>query len=297
MAALPEEILFVSECAYSPCSRPWWICRCCYRGHKYCSEACSKVARREKKRQYNRDHQQGPGREGHVERQQAYRLQQAKLGADSKKIVTDQSSLEPPFDGKLVSASEHELKLPVESSATTAEANQVDSASCRRCGRQSVLVEPLCERRRIVALLKGRARSQPHSCRPEKSTTTRQALADYMEAIRDTYVGLPITARRLRRNELELARQLYREGVASVHVEAALLVETARRVLRNKPHPIQPIRSLHDIVPIIEQARVCGVNEGYVHYLRHKLRQVLEGKGAASARAQARSRARASPWR
>lgn len=295
MAALPEEILFVSECAYPPCSTPWWICRCCYRGQKYCSEACSELARRKKKRQYNRDHQQGPGRKKHVERQQAYRLQQAKLGTCSKKIVTDQSSLKPPFDGKLVSASEHELELAAESSATTGEANQVGSASCRRCGRQSVLVEPLCKRRRIVALLKGRCRSQAHSCQPERSSTTREALADYMEAIRDTYVALPITSRRLRRNELELARQLYREGIASVHVEAALLVETARRVLRNEPHPIPPIRSLHDIVPIIEQARGCGVNEGYVHYLRHKLREVLEPKGAASARARTRSRARASP--
>ena len=79
MAAHPEEILFVSECAYPPCSRPWWICRCCYRGHTYCSEACSELARREKKRQYNRDHQQGPGREDHAERQRAHRLQQAKL--------------------------------------------------------------------------------------------------------------------------------------------------------------------------------------------------------------------------
>lgn len=295
MAALPEEILFVSECAYPHCSRPWWICRCCYCGHKYCSEACSELARREKKRQYNRRHQQGPGRENHAKRQRTRRLQQAKLGAGSKKIVTDQSSHEPPSDGKMVSASEHELELPAESSATTAEANQVDSASCRCCGRQSVLVEPLCERRRIVALLKGRARSQPHSCRPERSSRVRQA--DYMEAIRDIYVALPITARRLRHNEVKLAQQLYHEGVASVHVEAALLVETARRVLGNKPHPIQSIRSLHDIVPIIEQARGCKVNEGYVHYLRHKLRQVLEHKGTASAKARTRTRARASPCR
>lgn len=295
MAALPEEILFVSECAYPPCSRPWWICRCCYRGNKYCSKTCSELARREKKRQYNRDHQQGPGREGHAERQRARRMQQAKLGAGSKRIVTDQSSLEPPSDVKLV-VSEHELELSAESSMTTTEANQVDSASCRHCGRQSVLVEPLCERRRIVALLKGRAR-----CRPDRSSTMTlgEDFADYMEVIGDTYVALPITARRLRHNEVKLAQQLYREGVASVHVEAALLVETARRVLGNKPHPIQSIRSLHDIVPIIEQARDCKVNEGYVHYLRHKLRQVLEHKGTASAKARTRTRtrARASPRR
>ena len=50
MAAHPEEILFVSECAYAPCSKLWAICRCCYQGHQYCSKACSKLARVEKKR-------------------------------------------------------------------------------------------------------------------------------------------------------------------------------------------------------------------------------------------------------
>lgn len=59
MAVHPEENLFVSECAYSPCSIPWAISRCCYRGHRYCSKACSQLARQEKKRQYNGRHQEG----------------------------------------------------------------------------------------------------------------------------------------------------------------------------------------------------------------------------------------------
>ena len=74
MAAHPEEILFVSECAYPRCSKLWAICRRCYRGHKYCSKACSKVARVEKKRQYNCETQQGPGRDRHRDRQRALRL-------------------------------------------------------------------------------------------------------------------------------------------------------------------------------------------------------------------------------
>ena len=96
MAAHPEEILFVSECGYPPCSKLWAICRCCYRGHRYCSKACSKLARVEKKRQYNCENQQGPGRDDHRDRQRALRVRQAKSAA-SKKIVTDHTSNRTPI--------------------------------------------------------------------------------------------------------------------------------------------------------------------------------------------------------
>lgn len=286
----------MSECAYPPCSIVWAICRCCYRGHRYCSDACSERARREKKRAYNRRHQQGPGRGRHRERQRARRLRQAKRPS-SKQIVTDHSSIEPPSDGTLVGARRQELVDSAEPSARAAEVNQDGSLSCRRCGRHSVLVEPLSERKRIVALVRGRRRCQPRSAQSGESSTRRPPFANYVQAIEDIYVELPITPRPLRGNELDVARQLHLEGVRVIHIEAALLVIAARRFLGNEPLPINPIRSLHDVGPLIEQARRAGVGQGYVDYLRHKLRHVLEPYGAASANTRARPRSRGSPER
>ena len=116
-----------------------------------------------------------------------------------------------------------------------------------------------------------------------------------MEVIGDIYAELPITRRALPSNELDVVRQLHREGVRLHHVEAALLVTTARRVLGNEPQALEPMCSLRDVVPIIEQARRSGARQGYVHYLRHKLQHVLEPYGAASAKTRVRRRSRASP--
>ena len=124
-----------------------------------------------------------------------------------------------------------------------------------------------------MALLKRRTTLHPRRCQRDEGS-----FADYVKAIRDTYVSLPTTARRLQRNELKLVQHLYAQQVPSLHVEAALLVETARRVLRHEPHPKKPIRSLHQVVPLLEQVRRSAVSEGYVHYLRHKLRHVLQAK-------------------
>ena len=248
----------MSECAYPPCSKLWAICRCCYRGHKYCSKACSKLARVEKKRQHNCHDQQGPGRDDHRDRQRALRSRQAKSGSSEKKR-DGHTSIEPPSDETLDSARRQEVVLSTEPSARVSESNQDGSPCCRCCGLQSVLVEPLSERKWIVEWLRRRSpRPQPQSSQSEQSSTTRQSFSDYVGAIRDIYAELPITARALPSNE---------------------------------PQGLEPMCSLRDVVPIIEQARRAGVGQGYVDYLRHKLRHVLETYGAASAKARARSRA------
>jgi hypothetical protein len=203
--------------------------------HLYCSDACSERARREKKRDYKRRHQQGPGRDGHRERQRARRLRQAK-GPSSKQIVTDHSSTEPPSDGTLVGARRQQVARPEKPSTRAAEANQDGSLSCRRCGRHSVLVEPLSERKRIVAMVRGRRRCQPRSARSGESSTVRPPFAGYVQAIEDIYLKLPITSRALRDRELG-ARQLHGEGVRPFYIEAALLVTAARQLLATSLNP------------------------------------------------------------
>jgi hypothetical protein len=73
-------------------------------------------------------------------------------------------------------------------------------------------------------------------------------------------------------------------------------VTTARQLLRTEPQPIERIRSLRDVVPLIEQARRARVSHGYVAYLRHRLRHVLEADRDGSATPR-RRRSRASPRR
>ncbi len=186
--------------------------------------------------------------------------------------------------------------LSTEPSARVSESNQDGSPCCRRCGRHSVLVEPLSKRKQFAEML--RERGQPRrSCSDNNVTPRRQPFADYVEVIGDIYAELPITPRALPSSELDAARQLHRDGVRLHHVEAGLLVATARRVLGNEPQALKPLCSLRDVVPIIEQARRAGVGQGYVDYLWHKLRHVLETYGAASVKARARARSRASPRR
>jgi len=55
-------------------------------------------------------------------------------------------------------------------------------------------------------------------------------------------------------------------------VEAAILLASARRLLRNPQAPkLGPIRWLHYFVPVIEEIKSTPVSESYLEYLRWKL--------------------------
>jgi hypothetical protein len=82
---MDEHILRLRACHC--CYAPFWICRPCDRGQRYCSPQCRASARRQQQRQANRRHQQSPeGRLDHRDRQRAYRERCA------QRCVTDQSS-------------------------------------------------------------------------------------------------------------------------------------------------------------------------------------------------------------
>jgi hypothetical protein len=55
------------------CGKTVWICKRCDRGHRYCSEACSRAARDASKARAGRKFQKtGRGREGNARRQREY---------------------------------------------------------------------------------------------------------------------------------------------------------------------------------------------------------------------------------
>jgi hypothetical protein len=100
---------------------------------------------------------------------------------------------------------------------------------------------------------------------------------DYVEAVLDTYVSLPDTPIRTRRDDRYLAITWYRQGIMLFQVIAAMLLATQRRTFREPDAlPLEPIRSLRYFVPIVEEIQHLGIDESYLRYLQQNLSSVLE---------------------
>jgi len=99
--------------------------------------------------------------------------------------------------------------------------------------------------------------------------TSRQA---YVERVLELYRRAPETPARSSRLDRRLAEEFYERQVKIEEVEAAILLATARRLLRNSQAPkLGPIRSLHYFTAVIEEIKSAPVSEGYLEYLRQKL--------------------------
>jgi hypothetical protein len=281
MAALPEEIVFKGICDYSACWNPLWICRSCYRGQVYCSGRCSELGRKEKCRVYKQRYQQGNGRKKHNKCQNEYRLRQRKAEeAGAGKKVTDHTSPAPSSDGNLATGVAVEsVQAPDEYRET--QKPQKGLPPCQVCGRKSVLVEPLSETKRVAELFR-RGRVLRRAWNSAMRQRNRQTEADYTKAILDIFVSLPDTPRRPRRDDRYLAQQFHRQDIPLWQVETAMLLATARRVFRDEPYPLEPIRSLRYFVGSIDEVRRSGADEGYLHYLRDKLSHVVRPKPPGS---------------
>jgi len=138
------------HCGSVGCGAAFWICQCCDRGQRYCSERCRLKTRREQRREANRRHQKSEeGRLDHRDRQRAYRLRRAPAG------VTDHSRSAP--DGAdSISGPESILEAALAAAGNRPEeeldANQAIIACDRRsrpatircivCGRAGTFVDP-----------------------------------------------------------------------------------------------------------------------------------------------------------
>ena len=107
---------------------------------------------------------------------------------------------------------------------------------------------------------------------PDKTFLSQE---EFVEAVLETYVSLPETPNRARRDDRYLAIKLYRQAIPLFQVTAAMLLATARRNFREPDaEPLEPIRSLRYFVPLIEEIQRSGVDESYVDYLQQKLSPV-----------------------
>jgi len=95
----------------------------------------------------------------------------------------------------------------------------------------------------------------------------------YVQAVRSLYLQLPNTHRRFNRSDRGLASSLYQRGFSLDLVRSALLLATARRLVRNPAEPpLPPVRSLHYFLPVLDEIRLQPLPLGYLQYLEAKVR-------------------------
>ena len=101
--------------------------------------------------------------------------------------------------------------------------------------------------------------------------------AAYVAAVLTLYADLPDTHLRLSPADQSLARKLHEDSVPLPLVESALLLGTLRRLVRPSGLPPLPkIRSLAYFLPVISELQQQTLPEGYLDYLRLKLRRLAQ---------------------
>ena len=103
----------------------------------------------------------------------------------------------------------------------------------------------------------------------------------YVSAVLTLYVDLPDTPLRASASDQWLARRFHGHGVPLRVVETAMLLASLRRLIRPADAPrLSPIRSLAYFRPVIDELRTHPAPEGYLDYLRLKMRQAVAAQSA-----------------
>jgi len=101
---------------------------------------------------------------------------------------------------------------------------------------------------------------------------------EYVSRVFRLYLGPAETPTRWSRLDRRLAEELYEKRIKLEEIEAAMILASARRLLRSADAPILgPIRSLHYFLPVIDEVRSVPVSAGYMQYLRGKLAPFEKG--------------------
>jgi hypothetical protein len=100
---------------------------------------------------------------------------------------------------------------------------------------------------------------------------------DYIRKVLDAYRRTPGTTGAVRRNDRLLAAALYDRGVSITTVENALLLAASRRIFRPLDAvPLQPIRSLHYLLPVIDEVLQLRIGQEYFRYLQFHITRVQQ---------------------
>jgi hypothetical protein len=98
---------------------------------------------------------------------------------------------------------------------------------------------------------------------------------EYIRQVLEAYRKTPGTMGTVRRADRMLAVQFYQRGLSVRVIENALVLATARRLIRPADaSPLGPIRSLAYFLPVIEEVLGLRVSPDYFQYLRQKLERI-----------------------
>jgi hypothetical protein len=99
----------------------------------------------------------------------------------------------------------------------------------------------------------------------------------YVSSVLTLYVDLPDTPLRANTQDQRQARSWFARGVPLPVVETALLLALLRRTARPPDvPPLSRIRSLAYFQPVIEELLENPAPDGYLQYLRLKLRSIVD---------------------
>jgi hypothetical protein len=102
---------------------------------------------------------------------------------------------------------------------------------------------------------------------------------EYVSRVLNLYLRLAETPTRWSRLDRRLAEELYEKRIKLEEIEAAMILASARRLLRSPDAPkLGPIRSLHYFLPVIDEVRSVPVSADYIQYLRGKLASFEAGR-------------------
>ena len=100
---------------------------------------------------------------------------------------------------------------------------------------------------------------------------------EYVRQVLDAYRKTPGTMGTVRRPDRLLAAQLHQRGVPLATVENALVLATARRLIRAADAaPLGTIRSLAYFLPVIDEVLRIRVSPDYFRYLRQKVERAIQ---------------------
>jgi hypothetical protein len=100
---------------------------------------------------------------------------------------------------------------------------------------------------------------------------------DYIRKVLDAYRRTPGTTGAVRRHDRLLAAALYDRGVSVTIVENALLLAASRRIFRSPDAvPLQPIRSLYYLLPLIDEVLQLRISQDYFRYIQSHIDRVQQ---------------------
>ena len=103
------------------------------------------------------------------------------------------------------------------------------------------------------------------------------AKKDYIRKVLAAYRRTPGTTGAVRRNDRLLAAALYDRGVSATTVENALILAASRRIFRPPDAvPLQPIRSLYYLLPLIDEVLQLRISQDYFRYLQFHIDRIQQ---------------------